>query len=243
MKRKLNTNKFLQIQPSVFLSILNPRKITLLSILVLSFGLHSVYAETASANKTKEQNEKTTSVSGFTEPHRLIADVTDTLIKIVNTHQDAIKNNNNAVYEKVQGVMERVVDFDYIAKNVMGANYWNIATENQRQRFTQVFTSGLVQTYTKGMANFSKMEISVLPTSENLEGKNKVTVTQQFKGPSGTKLVAYSMGRKKTGEWKLINVVLDGVNLGETLRTQFAQSVSENKGNLDVTIDSWQLGS
>ena len=48
------------------------------------------------------------------------------------------------------------------------------------------------------------------------------------------------MGRRKTDpNWKLINVVLDGVNLGKTFRSQFAQAVKEHEGNLDAAIAGW----
>ena len=44
---------------------------------------------------------------------------------------------------------------------------------------------------------------------------------------------------RNTGEWKLINVVLNGINLGKTFRSQFAQAYKQYGGNLDKVIDHW----
>lgn len=176
-------------------------------------------------------------------PHQVVDSVTTQLMQVVSHGKDSMKSNPDAYFAEVQKIMEKVVDFDYIAKNVMGARYWNTASPDQRTRFVSVFTDGLVQTYAKGMANFADLDISVEPPSEDIGDKKRVAVIQKFEGPEGVNNVAYTMGKHKSGEWRLINVVLDGVNLGETLRSQFAQAVAENKGDLDATISGWQLKS
>jgi len=47
------------------------------------------------------------------------------------------------------------------------------------------------------------------------------------------------MGKKKaTGEWKLLNVTLDGINLGSTFRSQFAQAMKK-AGDVESVIVNW----
>lgn len=191
--------------------------------------------------KKVETQVKVSAAQEQVTPHKVVEDVTGQLMKIVSTGKQALEQNPEKYFSEVQGIMEQVVDFNYIAKNVMGAKYWNSASGEQKKRFVKVFTDGLVQTYAKGMANFADFEISVVPPESDIGDKKRVSVIQKFQGPEGVNRVAYTMGLHKSGDWKLINVVLDGVNLGETLRTQFAQSVAENKGDLDATISGWQL--
>jgi len=173
----------------------------------------------------------------------VVGDVTDRLMKIVDENKESIKTDPSKYYAKVRTIMEEAVDFNYIARNVMGVKYWKTATEEQRSRFIEVFTSGLVETYAKGMANFAEFEISVLPPKKPVGEARKVEVMQKFKGPNGVNMVSYTMGKHRSGSWKLLNVVLDGVNLGKTLRSQFSQSVSESKGDLDVAINGWKWSS
>lgn len=199
-------------------------------------------AESTSAPAKPKAAAKAESTDKNT-PHQVVDDVTERLMKIVADNKESIKTEPQKYYKEVRSIMEEAVDFNYIARNVMGVKYWKTATEEQRSRFIEVFTSGLVETYAKGMANFAEFEISVLPPQKPVGEARKVEVMQKFKGPNGVNMVSYTMGKHRSGSWKLLNVVLDGVNLGKTLRSQFSQSVTESKGDLDAAINGWKWSS
>ncbi len=198
-----------------------------------------VIASAAVVADTKGIQDKPAKAAVVETPHQVVQEVTDDLMKVVNGGKVALEKDPKKYFSDVRGIMETAVDFKYIARNVMGAKHWTGASEAQKKQFIEVFTSGLVETYAKGMANFADFEISVQKPLEDIGKKRKVEVIQQFKGPNGVNKVSYTMGKRKSGEWKLINVVLDGVNLGKTLRAQFAQSVSESEGDLDAAIAGW----
>ena len=44
---------------------------------------------------------------------------------------------------------------------------------------------------------------------------------------------------KINGEWKLRNVIINGINIGKLFRDQFADAMSRNGNNLQATIDNW----
>ena len=46
----------------------------------------------------------------------------------------------------------------------------------------------------------------------------------------------------KNGQWKVINVIINGINLGKTFRGQFTQSSLKNDGDIDKVIASWDSG-
>jgi len=41
------------------------------------------------------------------------------------------------------------------------------------------------------------------------------------------------------GEWKLINIVINGVNLGLTFRNQFYSLMKTEEEDLDTVIEKW----
>jgi len=47
------------------------------------------------------------------------------------------------------------------------------------------------------------------------------------------------MGRSRSGEWQLRNIIIEDVNLGEIYRNQFEASARKNDGDLDAVIDTW----
>lgn len=44
---------------------------------------------------------------------------------------------------------------------------------------------------------------------------------------------------KINNEWKVRNVIINGINIGKLFRDQFADAMQRNGNNLDKTIDGW----
>ena len=40
-------------------------------------------------------------------------------------------------------------------------------------------------------------------------------------------------------QWKLTNLIIDGVNLGLVFRTQFASAMSTHNGDMNQVIEKW----
>ncbi|MFT5117797.1 MAG: phospholipid transport system substrate-binding protein, partial [Kiritimatiellia bacterium] len=68
------------------------------------------------------------------------------------------------------------------------------------------------------------------------------TVVQEVRSASGVTKVSYSMAKNRQDQWKVINLVLNGINFGQTFRGQFAAAVEKNNGDLDKTIHQWESG-
>jgi len=49
--------------------------------------------------------------------------------------------------------------------------------------------------------------------------------------------VSYTM--VNDGEWRVRNVIINGINIGKLFRDQFADSMQRNGNDLDKTIDGW----
>jgi len=186
-------------------------------------GLASATAQPAATNPTA---------------HDIVQQVQDELLKTIANSRDTIETEPEAYYAAVQTVLDPVVDFHFIARVVMGG-YAKQASPEQYERFTETFKGGLVSTYAKGMASFADFDIVVLPPNGDISGQRKVSVAQEVRGGENVNRVSYTMVKNRRGEWKLINVVLNGINLGKTFRSQFAQAMKKNQGDLDKVIADW----
>ncbi len=176
------------------------------------------------------------------DPYSLVEHLTVDILSVVKQKNHLLETDPQAFYDEVNRLLEPVVAFDYIARGVMG-RYGRQATEQQRQRFSEVFQSGLISTYAKGMALYGDAKITVVKPDASAAGKNKVSVMQKVKYENGEHTLSYTMGLSQLDQkWKLLNVVINGVNLGNTFRSQFAQAM-EKSGNLDQVIDDWAQNS
>ena len=171
-------------------------------------------------------------------PHQVVQGVTDSVMSVIKGGEQTLKENPDAYFAMVRKSLETTVSFPFIAKNVM-ASYWDQANEAQREQFTETFTRGMVETLGKGLANYSDLKITTLPPDGDVSAMKRVEVIQEVAGADGTSRISYTMAQNKSGEWKLINVVLNGVNLGKSFRDQFAQSMKQNDNNIDKVIATW----
>jgi len=174
------------------------------------------------------------------EPHQVVQTTTLKVLSAIDGGLDPVKEPEKFVAQ-LSSILDPVVAFDYIAKGVMG-NYAKQVTADQVKQFSKAFKLGLVNTYGKGMSNFSDLEVAVLPPAKPIGEGKKVAVVQEVRGASSTNQVSYTMAKNNKGEWKMINVVLNGINLGQTFRGQFAAEVEKNKGDVVKTINEWGKG-
>ena len=71
------------------------------------------------------------------------------------------------------------------------------------------------------------------------DGQRRLIVKQEIRGDGDVFPLQYSMARKKTGEWMILNVIVDGINLRKTFRGQFTQAAQKSGGDLDAVISQW----
>ena len=155
-------------------------------------------------------------------PHEVVVKVVDDLKVAVRKHDAEQDPEGVELMRDMRGILEPVVDFGFIAKIVMGDTA-KTATQEQMSRFEAVFRESLVSTYAKGMKGYVEAEMNIPALGPETQGQNRVAVRQEVVTSSGVQVIDYTMAKNRSsGEWKLINVVLNGINLGKTFRSQFA---------------------
>jgi phospholipid transport system substrate-binding protein len=201
--------------------------------------LLTVFVCTNALAKSNSEQGNTSANDNLPEPHRVIQDITNRLLLIINDGKLNPATSSDEFYNSAVAILEPVVAFDYIAKGVMG-DYADKATPEQLQRFTEAFKKGLVNTYSKGLTDFSdSVDITILQPEAETADQNKVSVIQKVINRGATTYISYTMAQGREKQWKIVNVVLNGVNLGKTFRGQFAQAVQKNQGNVIKVIDEW----
>jgi phospholipid transport system substrate-binding protein len=187
-------------------------------------------------------------------PYAMVQDTTTQVMEVVAAADAYVETDPERYYQQVQDIFDPLVDFRGFARRVMGPyassdRYRSLDEAGREQlkgqldRFTGVMRLSLVRTYSKGLLAFGGSRIEVAPPEEGEAGevgKNRVSVSQLvYADRSQPYEVLYQMGQGKSGDWKLLNVIIESVNLGEVYRDQFLASAREQDGNLDTVIDGW----
>jgi phospholipid transport system substrate-binding protein len=174
-------------------------------------------------------------------PHKLVQETTDKVLVLLKSGIDPVANADKFIAD-VSDILDSVVAFDYIARGVLG-RYGKELSEQELKQFSYSFKKGLVNTYGKGLSGFQDLVIQVKAPSEPLsDDVRRATVVQEISTGSGITKVSYTMAKNRQGEWKMINLILNGINFGQTFRGQFAAAVDKNGGDVRKTIDEWEKG-
>jgi len=87
-------------------------------------------------------------------------------------------------------------------------------------------------------ADGERIELNRINTAD--DGDDRASVNQTITDKKNQNyLVQYSLHKVKDGSWMIANVVVEGVNLGQTYRSQFAEAVENHKGDVDYVVDNW----
>ncbi|MEQ6918352.1 ABC transporter substrate-binding protein [Halomonas sp. SSM6] len=171
-------------------------------------------------------------------PEQMIRGSIDDLMKRIEGREAYFADHLGELEAIVDDSLEDVTDFRYIGASVMG-RYFGNATPQQRSRFVETFRKTLIDTYTKGLVTFDYREIRVLDNQQASRYEDQASVDMEVVANDGTVYpVSYSL-RLDDGRWKVVNVIVNGINLGLTFRNQFDQAMRDHNRDYDAVIDGW----
>ena len=162
----------------------------------------------------------------------------DNIIVILQTKNALFEEDSELFIQEISNAFSPIVDFQRIARNVMGKHY-KLSTPSQRERFSEAFRTSLLNTYSKTLIEFKDEKIIVLPPKNKSNSPNKVKVDIEIITSSKSYPGVYSMYLDKNNEWKIINIIVNGINLGLTFRSQFYSLMKKNDNDISAVIDQW----
>ena len=153
-------------------------------------------------------------------PHQFIDSQAQEMVSIIRNNQELYAKDPELFKDKINEVFEPMVDFRRVGASVMGKKYYLAASSSQRLQFIQSFKTSLLDTYSSTLAQWGDQKIiTIFP--EASEFKKTEDVQQNLITSSNIYPITYKVRKDKNGNWLIINIIVNGVNLGLTFRNQF----------------------
>jgi phospholipid transport system substrate-binding protein len=173
-----------------------------------------------------------------TDAHTVVEQTTNKLLADLKANKDKYRTDPAAFYNAMDAILGEVVDADGISRSVMTVRYSRRATPEQMQLFQENFKRSLMQFYGNALLEYNNQSIRVLPGSI-AQGDNRSEVRMEVTDHKGIIYpVSYTMV-KINNQWRMRNVIINGINLGKLFRDQFAEAMQRNAQDLDRVIDTW----
>ena len=172
------------------------------------------------------------------DPYIFIDENAQKMVRVL-TEDSSLFETDRVLYEnKIKEIFEPMIDFRRVAASVMGKKYYLLATKEERAEFVLIFRDSLLDTYAETLAQWGDSTITTEFPKNKEELSKNVEVKQTLDTGTSKYPISYKLRKSKDG-WKIVNIIINGVNLGLTFRNQFqALAVSHNE-NISDTLKNW----
>lgn len=152
--------------------------------------------------------------------------------KVLGVLDDAHVSDSDKLTQ-LQALFVDVVDVNWVGRFVLG-QYWRQATPEQQQEYIAAYGTFLVKNYTSNFAEYGGERFDVTTSREEREGEFFVR-TEILRKAGQPVLVDYRVRSDDKGGFKVFDIIVEGVSLISTQRSEFASVVSRQ--GLDTLIN------
>jgi phospholipid transport system substrate-binding protein len=127
--------------------------------------------------------------------------------------------------ERIEQIAYGAIDFTTLSKLVLARNYARFSPA-QRAQFEAEFKRHLSMTYGRNIDSYQNEKVQI--TGERQESRGDVTVLSRIlRGSASENIVVDYRLRQRDGQWKIIDVIIEGVSLVSNFRSQFQDIVAQ----------------
>ena len=173
------------------------------------------------------------------DPYNFIDSNAQKMVFVLTKNSELFETDRETYEQKIKDIFEPMIDFRRVAASVMGKKYYLLATKEQRTQFVEIFKDSLLDTYAETLAQWGDSTISTQFQDDfSYKELKTVEVKQTLDTGSSKYPISYKLRKDKEG-WKIINIIINGVNLGLTFRNQFQALAISNNEKIESTLDNW----
>ena len=168
-----------------------------------------------------------TSVISQTNPDIFLKQSVEEVSLFISENKEQLERDDKFLEEKMSELVIPKFDIVLMSKITLGKSTWTSISENQKNRFVEAFKSLMVRTYMKSLTVFDGEKIKFLPyvTGKRLD---VAKVKSIYVMNDGDLPVNYRLKKNDNGDWKVFDIIIDGISLLKNYRTDFQNHVKNN---------------
>ena len=172
----------------------------------------------------------------FFPPNVLAGAPLESIQKQVNNVLDVLREPalksetaRDAMEERILAIADDIFDYNELSRRALG-RYWKKLNANEKEEFTDLFSKLLASLYMDRLVTYT--DEKVIFEKEKMFSENQGEVQSKVITGSTEIPIHYRM-IKKDGNWKVYDVIIEGVSLIKNYRGQFRQILT-NKSPEDL---------
>lgn len=159
-------------------------------------------------------------------PDVLVKSTAEEVLAIVKKDKDIQAGDQSKIYALAEDKILPNFNFDRVSQLVLG-RAWTKATPEQQQAFQREFRSLMLRTYATALSKYRNQTIEYKPLRSQ-PGDKEATVKTLILQPGGQPVAVDYTLENSAGNWKVYDIVIEGVSLVTNYRGQFASEIKQS---------------
>ena len=159
-------------------------------------------------------------------PDDFLKDSVVEISELVSKYKDKFESDDEFLRSKMNSVVMPKLDIELMSKIILGKKIWTSLTDQQKVEFVKAFKYRMTSTYMKSITAFDGEKVEFLPFKPGKK-ENIAFVKSIYLIPGGDIAVDYRLIMKDQN-WRVYDIIFDGISLMKNYRADFRQHVSEN---------------
>lgn len=162
----------------------------------------------------------TASAASQASPSQLVLDNSTRVLATLEKRRAEFTANRSALRQFINSEFNSMFDRDYAARQVLG-RHGRDASDADVKLFADALAESLMQRYGSSLLDFNT-RLRVRVTSETTLPRGLgVKVSSEFLRSGGDAIPVDYLMRRSGGQWKVFDVIVEGVSFVQTFRQQF----------------------
>ena len=159
-------------------------------------------------------------------PDGFLKDSVEEISLLVSKYKDRFETDEEFLRDKMNSSVMPKLDIKLMSKIILGKKIWTEMSESQKDNFVEAFQYRMTSTYMKSITAFDGEKVVFLPYEPG-KRENIAYVKSKYLIPGGDIAVDYRL-IKQSEEWKVYDIIFDGISLMKNYRADFREHVSQN---------------
>ena len=160
------------------------------------------------------------------------------LFGYIEKNIELIDKDKNLFIAGFEKSIEDLVDPKEISKRVMGKMIYQQSSPAQIERFNLKFKSTLFESYSSALKELNYEDLKIVSHLHPNERMDLAIVKLKI-NISGRKIDFIYKMKKINNDWKIIGLILDGIDIISIFRKQFLNLYKVGNMNIDFAINNW----
>jgi phospholipid transport system substrate-binding protein len=158
-------------------------------------------------------------------PDQLVQKITDDVLAAIKSDKQLAGGDKQKALKLAEEKVLPYIDFEQATRLAVG-RAWSQASPEQKKKLVTEFRNMLVRTYSNAIEAYQGQTLKVLPARGKQDPEDTVVRTQFVRAGGQPLTIEFHM-RQADKAWKVYDIVVEGVSLVMTYRSEFDAVVKQ----------------